>query len=198
MMQLDVPQAASGAAGPEGQVAPHTITLSDGTAIVVRGICPEDAPALRRFHSRLSAHSIYNRFFAWLPELSEERAEYFTHLDPAYRQALVAQDPDQPEELIGVIRYDRTPGTDRAEYAAVLADRWQGRGLGRRMTRELIDTAWRQGIRRLDAYILPDNRPMRQLLARMDLPMTLRWEDEMIHVELDLNEIQHPDSYPLG
>jgi hypothetical protein len=39
---------------------------------------------------------------------------------------------------------------------------------------------------------------MRQLLAHMDLPMTVRWEDEMIHVELDLNEIEHPDSYPIG
>jgi RimJ/RimL family protein N-acetyltransferase len=198
MMQLDDPHAATPAAEQPGHVAPHRIGLADGTAIVVRGIRPEDAPALRRFHRRLSAQSIFNRFFAWLPELSEERAEYFTHLDPAYRQALVAQDPDQPEELIGVIRYDRTPGTDRAEYAAELADRWQGRGLGRRMTRELIRTAWRQGIRHLDAYILPDNRPMRQLLAHMDLPMTVRWEDEMIHVELDLNEIEHPDSYPIG
>jgi RimJ/RimL family protein N-acetyltransferase len=198
MMQLDDPQAANSPAEQSGQVAPHAITLADGTAIVVRGIRPEDAPALRRFHSRLSVQAIYHRFFAWLPELSEERAEYFTHLDPAYRQALVAQDPDQPDELIGVIRYDRAPGTDRAEYAALLTDRWQGRGLGRRMTRELIQTAWGQVIRYLDAYILPDNRPMRQLLAHMDLPMTVSWEDEMIHVELDLNEIQQPDSYPIG
>lgn len=198
MMKLDESHTANGAAGQSGQVAAHTITLGDSTAILVRGIRPEDAPALRRFHGRLSVQAIYHRFFAWLPELSAERADYFTHLDPAYRQALVAQDPDQPDELIGVIRYDRTPGTDRAEYAAVLADRWQGRGLGRRMTRELIQTAWEQGIRHLDAYILPDNRPMRQLLAHMDLPMTVRWEDEMIHVELDLNEIQQPDSCPIG
>jgi RimJ/RimL family protein N-acetyltransferase len=198
MLKLDEPQAANRASGQAGQGAAHTITLADGTAIIVRGIQPEDAPALRRFHSRLSTHAIYHRFFAWLPELSAERAEYFTHLDPAYRQALVAEDPDAPGELIGVIRYDRTPGTDRAEYAAVLADRWQGRGLGRRMTRELIGIAWGQGIRYLDAYIMLDNRPMRQLLAHMDLPMTVRWEDEMIHAELDLNQIQQPDSYPIG
>jgi RimJ/RimL family protein N-acetyltransferase len=198
MMKLDEPHAADPAAEQAGQVAAHTITLADGTAVVVRGIRPEDAPALRRFHSRLSVHAIYHRFFAWLPELSEERAEYFTHLDPAYRQALVAQDPDHPDELIGVIRYDRTPGTDRAEYAAVVADRWQAHGLGRIITHELIQIAWEQGIRHLDAFILPDNHPMRQVLAHMDLPMTVRWEDEMIHVDLDLNEIQQPDSYAIG
>src|SRR5215207_9815012 len=52
---------------------------------------------------------------------------------------LVALDPEDPNEIIAVVRYAREPGDERAEYAAIVEDRWQGHGVGRGLTAQLID-----------------------------------------------------------
>jgi hypothetical protein len=62
--------------------------------------------------------------------LSDREAGYFTNVDGTNRFALVALDPERPEEIIGVVSFDREGDTERAEYAAEVEDRWQGRGLG--------------------------------------------------------------------
>src|SRR3712207_4336837 len=123
------------------------VTLPDGTIVAYRPIRPDDAPALQRFHARLSAKSVYLRFFGVFPVLGDQQAHHFACVDGRDRFALVALDPADLGELIAVARFDRDHGTDRAEYAAVVADRWQGHGLGLALTRRLIDAAWARGIR---------------------------------------------------
>jgi RimJ/RimL family protein N-acetyltransferase len=147
---------------------------------------PDDAAALRRFHRGLSDRTVYQRFFAPLPELSEAQAHYFTHVDGERRVALVALDPKHPGDIVAVVRFDRDPGTDRAEYAAVVADRWQGRGLGLGMTRRLIDAARRRGVHTLYALVLPGNARMFNLLRDLGLPERMRFEDGAERVEVTL------------
>lgn len=163
-----------------------TIVLPDGTAIPVRPIRPGDGGALQEFHRTLSEESIYLRFFAALPELADDRARYFAGADGRDRVALVALDPASPETVIGVVRYDRLPATDRAEYAAVVTDRWQGRGLGMVMSRRLIDIAQRSGIRTFVAFTLPENGRMRHLFRDLGFPEHARWEEGAMRVEIDL------------
>ena len=146
--------------------APNTITLRDGVVVPVRAIRPDDTLALQRFHSRLSETSVYFRFFDSMPRLPDSQADYFTHLDGVNRYALVALDPANPEEIIGVVRYDRLSHPDRAEYAIVLDDRWQHHGLGLTLTWRLIDTARARGIRYLEAMVLMGNQGMMKLFRR--------------------------------
>ena len=160
--------------------------LREGTVVHGRRIRPEDAAALQRLHRRLSERSVYLRFFQTLRELPAAQARDFAHVDGQDRCALVALDPQQPDEIIAVVRYDRDPGTARAEYAAVVEDRWQGRGLGLELTRWLIEVARRQGIRTLYALILPENGRMRQLFQRLGLPLRERGEQEGQRVDIDL------------
>src|ERR687897_3432437 len=136
-----------GAGAPLAEEDSGSIELLDGTRIAYRAIAPDNAAALQRFHHRLSERSIYLRFFAAKPELSARKAGYFTDVDGTNRFALVALDPERPEEIIGVVSFDREEDTDRAEYAAAVEDRWQGKGLGMALTRHLIDAALRRGIR---------------------------------------------------
>jgi RimJ/RimL family protein N-acetyltransferase len=166
------------------------VVLADGTGVSVRPIRPTDVEALRRFHRRLSDRSICQRFFAPMPELSEAQACYFAQVDGQQRYALVALDPDRPGELVAVVRFDREPGTDRAEYAAVVADPWQGRGLGRAMTQRLIAAARRRGVRRLCAFVLPGNARMLGLLRDLGLPERIRFADGVDRVEVDLVDDQ--------
>lgn len=152
------------------------ITLSDGTTIPVRPIQPTDTAALQRFHRRLSLDSVYRRFFGFVRELTEERARYFTHVDGENRYALVALDPAQPNEIIGVVRYDREAEPDRAECAVIVEDRWQGHGVGLELMRRLVAAARARGIRVLDALVLADNTRMLQLLADLGVPTRVRAE----------------------
>ena len=162
-----------------------TLELSDGREVYYREIRPEDQAALQRFHSRMSERSIRLRFFGPKPELSEKQARYFSHLN-GRRAALVALDPEDPAEIIGVVRFDQEGEDGPAEYAAAIEDRYQGRGLGLQLTRKLMDLARERGVREIYAYVMPDNRPMTITLKRLGLPTHIRWEEGLQRVELSL------------
>jgi L-amino acid N-acyltransferase YncA len=113
-------------------------------------------------------------------------AERFADVDGEDRYALVALDPEDPDEIVGVVRYERERGTDGAEYAALIEDRFQHRGLGIGLTRNLIEAARENGIRHLYALVMRENAEMLGLLRSLDLPERLRWQDGAECVEIDL------------
>jgi RimJ/RimL family protein N-acetyltransferase len=162
------------------------LTLRDGVSVPVREVRAEDAGALRRLVNRSSERSIELRFFGPMKELSEERARSFAEVDGVDRFALVALDPEDEGEIVAVVRYEREAGTDGAEYAALVEDRFQGRGLGIGLTRQLIDAARERGIGRLHALVMRENRVMLGLLRSLDLPERQRWENGLEHIEIDL------------
>jgi RimJ/RimL family protein N-acetyltransferase len=176
-----------GAGAPLAEEASGIVKLPNGTIVAYRALAPENASALQRFHHRLSQRSIYLRFFAAKPELSDKKAGYFTNVDGINRFALVAVDPEQPQEIIGVVSFDREGDTDRAEYAAAVEDRWQGRGLGLALTRRLIDAALKRDIRVFTGVLLPENTRMLNLLRDLGLPERLRFEDGVEYVEIELS-----------
>ena len=162
------------------------LALRDGTCVLVREVRAEDAPALQRLVGRSSEHSIELRFFGPMKELSEEKARHFAEVDGKNRFALVALDPEDEGEIVAVVRYEREGSTDRAEYAALVEDRFQGRGLGIGLTRCLIEAAQERGIKRLHALVLRENGRMLRLLRSLEGPERRRWENGLEHVEIDL------------
>jgi RimJ/RimL family protein N-acetyltransferase len=181
-----------GAGAPLAEEDSGSIELLDGTSVAYHAIAPDNASALQRFHHRLSERSIYLRFFAAKPELSDREAVYFTNLDKINRFALVAVDPERPEEIVGVVSFDREGTTERAEYAAEVEDSWQGRGLGLALTRRLIGAAQKRDVRVFTAFVLPQNRGMLHLLRGLGLPERLRYEEDGTdYIEIDLSPPQN-------
>jgi len=162
------------------------MVLKDGTYVPVRRIRAEDAAALQRLVGRSSDRSIELRFFGPLKELSDEMAERFADVDGKDRFALVALDPQDTGEIVAVVRYAREKGTDGAEYAALVEDKFQGRGLGIALTRSLIEAARENGIGHLFALVLRENVGMLSLLRSLDLPERICWQDGAEHVEIEL------------
>ena len=113
-------------------------------------------------------------------------ASKFADVDGTNRFALVALDPEEKSEIIGVARYEREGDTDGAEYAALVEDRFQGKGLGIGLTRLLIEAARERGIGRLHALVMYENTPMLRLLRSLGLPERERWQDGARRVEIDL------------
>ncbi len=175
-----------GAGAPLAEGDSGTVELPDGARVAYRAIAPDNAAALQRFHHRLSERSIYLRFFGVKPDLSAGKAAYLTNVDGKDRFALVALDPEREGEIIAVVSFDREGETDRAEYAAAVEDRWQGRGLGLALTRRLIGVALKRGIRVFTGVVLPENRRMLNLFRDLGLPERLRYEDGVEHVEMEL------------
>jgi RimJ/RimL family protein N-acetyltransferase len=162
------------------------LTLRDGVWVPVREIRAEDAQALRRLVGRSSERSIELRFFGPMLELSDEKARRFAEVDEKDRFALVALDPEDEDEIVAVVRYEREGNTDGAEYAVLVEDRFQGRGLGIGLTRRLIEAAQERGIKRLHALVLRENGRMLRLLRRLEFPERKRWENGLEHIEIDL------------
>ncbi|HET7478820.1 MAG TPA: GNAT family N-acetyltransferase [Rubrobacteraceae bacterium] len=174
------------------------IDLLDGVRVSYRPIRAEDAAALQRFHLRLSRRSVYLRFFGAKPELSDRKAGYFARLDGVNQFALVALDPDRPGEIVAIVSYYREGSSDRAEYAAVVEDGWQGRGLGLELTRRLIQAALKRGVACFTGVVLPENARMLSLLRDLNLPEHLRLGDGLEYVEIELAPTtkKHPSMTP--
>jgi GNAT superfamily N-acetyltransferase len=189
-----------GARAPLAEEDSGSVGLPDGTSIDYHAIAPDNASALQRFHHRLSERSIYLRFFAAKPELSDREAGYFTNVDRIDRFALVAVDPEREGEIIGVVSFDREGLTERAEYAAEVEDGWQGKGLGMALTRRLIEAALKRGVRTFTAIVLPQNRGMLHLFRDLGLPERLRYdyEDGTDYVEIDLSPPQNDSDRTAG
>jgi len=143
------------------------IALKDGTELRLRPIRPDDAPRLIAFYDRLSRHTAYQRFFSVMKRLPPDWARMLATVDYRRRLALVAErGPADAPEIEAVARYEPTDDPRTAEVAFVVQDGYQGRGLGVILLHHLLEAAEARGIRRFCAYVLADNAPMLDLLAR--------------------------------
>ena len=113
-------------------------------------------------------------------------AQYFASTDSADHFGLVALDPEDSSEIIAVVRYARNPGVERAEYAALVEDRWQGQQIGAGLTRRLIDEAQSNGVRSFYAPVKGENKRMLNVLRHLDLPEQERVEEGEKLVEVGL------------
>ena len=169
-----------------------TLLLPSGVEIPFRVVRPSDAPALQRLHARCSERTIYLRFFGSMKELSDKQARYFASTDGSDHFGLVAIDPEDPNEIIAVVRYARKSGDERAEYAALVEDRCQGQQIGTRLTHRLIEAARDNGVRFFYAPVKGENKRMLNVLRHLDLPEQERVEygERMVEVELSSEGIQ--------
>jgi acetyltransferase len=156
------------------------LQLPDGTALTLRPIRPEDAALEQRFISSLSAQTRRFRFMEELNELSGDLLVRFTQLDYDHELALIAvleADGVRPETAIGVARFVRNPDGDTGEFALVVADQWQGQGIGTRLMQELMRAAAARGFRELQGEVLASNHTMLQLMQALGFSVATVTDD---------------------
>lgn len=146
--------------------------LRDGAALTLRPIRAEDEPLMVKFHAGLSERSVYLRYFSPLP-LSERTAHSrlarLCFADYDRELALVAEHRGASgvAEIAGIARFIKEHGVNEAEFGIIVADAWQGRGLGTVMMEKLVATARAEGLARLRGVILAENREMLDLARRL-------------------------------
>jgi RimJ/RimL family protein N-acetyltransferase len=149
---------------PDLSALEQDVTLANGVPVRIRPIRPDDEPRLTALCRRLSPRTVYQRFFS-PRRLAPEEARAFANVDYRRRMAIVAEVDDGPEpELIAVARYGPSDeGT--ADVGLVVADAWQGLGLGSLLLDEILRAGEQRGIHEFSADVLTDNRRMLHVLA---------------------------------
>lgn len=165
-----------------------TWQLSDGTDIIIRPIRPEDAEIERAFVRNLSSEAKYFRFMRSLQELTTEMLVRFTQLDYDRELAMIAVTQDNGQETeLGVARYFTHPNGKNCEFAIVIADEWQRKGLGSQLMQSLIAAARAQGIEWMEGDVLSENTKMLHMMKKLGFSAQPLSDDPSIqHVTLSL------------
>jgi acetyltransferase len=146
--------------------------LKDGRRILLRPIKPEDEPMWHELLASCSQESIWFRFRYLFKATTHEMATRFCFIDYDREIAIVAElEEDDRRKLIGVGRL--VSGADRAdaEYAVLVADAYQGFGLGSMLTDYCIEIAQEWGIKKVVAETDPENHRMLELLKHRDFDL---------------------------
>lgn len=162
--------------------------LKDGSPVIVRPIRPEDEPLIARFHSTLSDQSVYFRYFHYInltQRVSHERLTRICFNDYDRQMALVAE---AGGEILGAARFTRLRATQSAEFAMVISDRCQRRGLGQLLLGQLVDVARREGLESLTGETLPENRPMIGLARKLGFQAQENLEEGTVKLFMLLQE----------
>ncbi len=146
----------------------RTVQLPDGIDLIIRPIRPEDAEIEQAFVRGLSSESKYFRFASTLQELSPAMLARFTQIDYDREMALIAVlAEDHSETEIGVARYIINPDGESCEFALVVADAWQHKGIGHRLMDALMDIARDKGLKAMEGDVLASNRNMLNLVTNL-------------------------------
>jgi acetyltransferase len=165
--------------------------LKDGTPVTIRPIRPEDEPLMVAFHATLSEESVYMRYFSPLKlsqRIAHERLTRICFVDYDRQTALVVERHDQEtgeRQILGVGRLVKLHGSNEAEYALLISDQWQGQGIGTELLRRLIQVGRDEGLSRITAEILPDNRAMQKISQQFGFRLQ-RSLTEPVRAVLDL------------
>jgi GNAT superfamily N-acetyltransferase len=130
----------------------------------IRPVEPGDAAALRAFLAGLSLDTAYRRFFTGFGKVADRFVAQLVCLDHVRREALVAL---AGTEIIAFADYAVLGGApDTVEFGVVVADRWQRRGLGPALTRDLLGLAAGRGATTVRAHTLAENARAARMLRR--------------------------------
>jgi acetyltransferase len=148
--------------------------LRDGSAILIRPIRPEDEPMMVAFHKTLGEQSVRMRYLQGIKldvRTAHERLVRVCFVDYDRELALVAERQTGQEEreiiALGRLSRERVRGSAEAEFSLLVADPWQGRGVGGQLLARLIEVARGEGITRIYAEILETNLRMQRLCTRL-------------------------------
>ena len=159
------------------------VVSEKGLGLLLRPIRADDDVTLVEFHARLSADSVYRRYFSLHPVLSETEVRHLTHVDYVDRFAFIVL---RHGVMIGVGRYDRIPRTSEAEVAFVIEDQYQGQGIGLLLLQHLADAATSLGLTHFRAETLASNRDMMNVFYHSGYEVATELECEVISVRFPI------------
>ena len=187
--------------GPSEIISPHhlaicpypnhleeTISTKGISKIFIRPVKPEDAPLMADLFAKLTEQTIYYRFLSPLKHLPEKMLTLFTQIDYDRDMALVALDQTSTEDkMLGVARLMSDPAGREAEFAVLIGDPWQGKGIGGALMERIIAIAGKRNIHALWGIVLAENITMLELARKLGFSFSRVAGESYYRVEIVLN-----------
>ena len=146
---------------------------------------PADADEIRAMHGRMSARTLYLRYFSAVTQVSDQQVALFTGVDHVNSAGLVAVLGGQ---IIAAGTYHRNPtgDTDSAEVAFMVEDAQQRRGLGSILLEHLAAAAQERGIRRFTAEVLSENTQMVRVFIDAGYSVSREYDSGVVDLVFDI------------
>ena len=165
----------------------QVLPMRGGGEYTIRPIHPDDAEMLKKLVRELSPESRYFRFVSSIAELPPALLARFTLIDYDREMALVAvvkervsnEDGEmaETERIVGVSRYITNPDRSSCEFALVVADDFNGKGLGSRLMESIMDVAREKGLAEIEGLVLANNTSMLKLMRSLGFVVKTYAED---------------------
>jgi acetyltransferase len=165
--------------------------MKDGKKVIIRPIRPEDEPVMVKFHEGLSERSVYLRYFSPLKlqqRVAHTRLVRICFNDYDREIALVAEhkDGNGKSQIVGVARLSKLHTNNTGEFAVVVTDAWQHKGLGTELAKRLIQIGKNEKMARLVAYTLRENKDMQQMCKKVGFKVRTPVGESECIIEMDL------------
>jgi len=161
------------------------IRLNKNKKVILRPTKPEDEKLEKEMIESFSKTTQRFRFFRQLKEVTHNTLVQYTHNDYDREIGLVGEIIENGiKKFIGVVRLISDPYENSAEFAIVLADKWQGKGLGNQMMDYMLDIAKKRNITKVYGYFLKDNLSMEHMFRKKGFSIEL--QDKMYYAEKKL------------
>jgi len=165
------------------------VTLRPGLKILFRPIKPTDEGMMQELFYSLSEDSIYYRFFHRTQVMPHKKVQRFTTIDYQKDMAIVGVVEEYGrEKIIAVGRYSLESESSMAEAALLVHDDWQGRGIGTRLLRYLIQIAKSRKITGFKAQVVADNRAPLRMAHKTGYTVETTLEDGVFMVSFKFHE----------
>ena len=166
--------------------------LADGTLVVIRPIRPEDEPLAIDFHKSLSEETLHLRYFGFLEGealIAHERLVQICFSDYDREINLVAeriQPGRNQRQIVAIARLIKSYGANEAELVIVISDDWQGKGLGTKLVRDLLEIGCTEGLERIVGYVLPENYVMQRICRKQGFEVRFDRSRDVFKAEIEL------------
>jgi len=135
--------------------------MRDGTEILLRPIEPEDEPLEHEMLTTLSEETLRGRFFQVIKNITHEMLTRYCNIDYDREMAIVGEVREgEKRRIIGIGRLISEPDFKKGEFAVVVHDDYQGKGLGYKLVGLLIGIGHEKGLEKIYGIVLTDNKAM--------------------------------------
>jgi len=143
-----------------------TCRLRDKTEVILRPVRPEDEQMLQELFNGLSRQTMIERFFSPIRNMTHEKLTRFCNIDYDREIAIVAVLKEEEKNRILGISDIIIEHNTRAQFAVLIHDSYQGKGLGRKLIDVLIGIAREKGLDYIYGVVLAENTRMLTLLKK--------------------------------
>jgi acetyltransferase len=182
---------------PQPAIRPYPVqytgrwTTGDGREVLIRPIRPEDEPLLVKFHGTLSERSVALRYFHAMKLSARVHHDRLTRIcfidyDREMSMVVEARDAAGDREILGVSRLAKQFGTNEAEFALIVSDDCQGKGIGTEMLRRLIAVGRDEKLERITGEVLPENTEMQRVCEKLGFRLEHAVGESIVRAVIDL------------